>query len=185
MGSIKVRNSLLSKRLKRTEIRLLIIDDNQLRYNQILNLLSGNDYQVNALLLDDLKSFEKQLNTSWDVIIFGRAYDLKIEQTLSLVQASEQPQLPILLLQPDDYQAQQYQSYIQKGIYDVVPLEPLDYFYITLVRALSYSRLYRRNNVFWPSLIPFIRIRKHWSTTAIKPLLFFKKASTLRQIPNI
>ena len=84
MGSIKVRNSLLSKRLKRTEIRLLIIDDNQLRYNQILNLLSGNDYQVNALLLDDLKSFEKQLNTSWDVIIFGRAYDLKIEQTLSL-----------------------------------------------------------------------------------------------------
>ncbi len=41
MGSIKVRNSLLSKRLKRTEIRLLIIDDNQLRYNQILNLLSG------------------------------------------------------------------------------------------------------------------------------------------------
>ncbi|MFW2724018.1 hypothetical protein ACN6QQ_15825, partial [Acinetobacter baumannii] len=50
-----MRNSLLSKRLKRTEIRLLIIDDNQLRYNQILNLLSGNDYQVNALLLDDLK----------------------------------------------------------------------------------------------------------------------------------
>jgi hypothetical protein len=34
---------------------------------------------------------------------------------LSLIQASEQPQLPILLLQPDDYQAQQYQSYIQKG----------------------------------------------------------------------
>ncbi|WP_410365377.1 hypothetical protein, partial [Acinetobacter baumannii] len=28
-----MRNSLLSKRLKRTEIRLLIIDDNQLRYN--------------------------------------------------------------------------------------------------------------------------------------------------------
>ncbi len=41
MGSIKVRNSLLSKKLRRTEIRLLIIDDNQLRYNQILNLLSG------------------------------------------------------------------------------------------------------------------------------------------------
>ncbi|HAS98033.1 MAG TPA: diguanylate phosphodiesterase, partial [Acinetobacter nosocomialis] len=139
-----MRNSLLSKKLKRTEIRLLIIDDNQLRYNQILTLLSGNDYQVNALLLDDLKSFEKQLNTSWDVIIFGRAYDLKIEQTLSLVQASEQPQLPILLLQPDDYQSSQYQNYIQKGIYDVVPLEPLDYFYITLVRALSYSRLLQK-----------------------------------------
>ncbi len=141
MGSTKVRNSLLSKKLKRTETRLLIIDDNQLRYNQILNLLLGNDYQVQALLLDDLKSFEKQLNMPWDAIIFGRAYDLKIEQTLSLIQASEQPNLPVLLLQPDDYQPQQYQAYIQKGIYDVVPLEPLDYFYITLIRTLSYSHL--------------------------------------------
>lgn len=141
MGSTKVRNSLLSKKLKRTETRLLIIDDNQLRYNQILNLLLGNDYQVQALLLDDLKSFEKQLNTPWDAIIFGRAYDLKIEQTLSLIQASEQPNLPVLLLQPEDYQPQQYQTYIHKGIYDVVPLEPLDYFYITLIRTLSYSHL--------------------------------------------
>lgn len=141
MGSTKVRNSLLSKKLKRTETRLLIIDDNQLRYNQILNLLLGNDYQVQALLLDDLKSFEKQLNTPWDAIIFGRAYDLKIEQTLSLIQASEQPHLPVLLLQPEDYQSQQYQTYIHKGIYDVVPLEPLDYFYITLIRTLSYSHL--------------------------------------------
>lgn len=140
MGSTKVRNSLLSKKLKRTETRLLIIDDNQLRYNQILNLLLGNDYQVQALLLDDL-SFEKQLNTPWDTIIFGRAYDLKIEQTLSLIQASEQPNLPVLLLQPEDYQPQQYQAYIQKGIYDVVPLEPLDYFYINLIRTLSYSHL--------------------------------------------
>ncbi|MCG9513846.1 EAL domain-containing protein [Acinetobacter pittii] len=136
-----MRNSLLTKKLKRTETRLLIIDDNQLRYNQILNLLLGNDYQVQALLLDDLKSFEKQLNTPWDAIIFGRAYDLKIEQTLSLIQASEQPNLPVLLLQPEDYQPQQYQAYIQKGIYDVVPLEPLDYFYITLIRTLSYSQL--------------------------------------------
>ncbi|WP_459661090.1 EAL domain-containing protein [Acinetobacter calcoaceticus] len=136
-----MRNSLLSKKLKRTETRLLIIDDNQLRYNQILNLLLGNDYQVQALLLDDLKSFEKQLNTPWDAIIFGRAYDLKIEQTLSLIQASEQPHLPVLLLQPEDYQSQQYQTYIHKGIYDIVPLEPLDYFYITLIRTLSYSHL--------------------------------------------
>ncbi|MDS7929881.1 EAL domain-containing protein [Acinetobacter sp. V102_4] len=136
-----MRNSLLSKKLKRTETRLLIIDDNQLRYNQILNLLLGNDYQVQALLLDDLKIFEKQLNTPWDAIIFGRAYDLKIEQTLSLIQASEQPHLPVLLLQPEDYQPQQYQTYIHKGIYDVVPLEPLDFFYITLIRTLSYSHL--------------------------------------------
>ena len=69
MGSIKVRNSLLSKRLKRTEIRLLIIDDNQLRYNQILNLLSGNDYQVNALLLDDLKVLKSSIHLGMSLFL--------------------------------------------------------------------------------------------------------------------
>ncbi|MGE8650087.1 MAG: diguanylate phosphodiesterase, partial [Acinetobacter sp.] len=80
-----MRNPLLSKKLKRTETRLLIIDDNQIRYNQIRDLLTSNEYQVDAVLLDDLQSFEKQLNFNWDLIIFGRAYDLKYEQALSLV----------------------------------------------------------------------------------------------------
>ena len=88
MGSIEVRNPLLSKKLKRTETRLLIIDDNQIRFNQIRELLSANEYQVNAFLLDDLHNFEKQLNLHWDLIIFGRAYDLKYEQALSLSYSS-------------------------------------------------------------------------------------------------
>ncbi|ENU29531.1 hypothetical protein F991_02579 [Acinetobacter sp. CIP-A165] len=141
MGSIEVRNSLLSKKLKRTETRLLIIDDNQLRYNQISALFAAQDHQIQATLLDDLKAFEKQLNLAWDIVIFGRAYDLKIEQTLSLIQASAQPSLPVLLLEPDDYQAEQYQTYIHKGIYDVLNLESPEKFYINIVRTLSYSRL--------------------------------------------
>lgn len=51
MGSIEVRNPLLSKKLKRTETRLLIIDDNQIRYNQIRDLLTSNEYQVDAFCL--------------------------------------------------------------------------------------------------------------------------------------
>lgn len=141
MGSIKVRNSLLSKKLKRTETRLLIIDDNQLRYNQIAAIFTAQDHQIQATLLDDLKTFEKQLNLPWDIVIFGRAYDLKIEQTLSLIQASSQPSLPVLLLEPDDYNADQYQTYIHKGIYDVLNLKSPEKFYISIVRALSYSRL--------------------------------------------
>lgn len=141
MGSIKVRNSLLSKKLKRTETRLLIIDDNQLRYNQIAAIFTAQDHQIHATLLDDLKTFEKQLNLPWDIVIFGRAYDLKIEQTLSLIQASSQPSLPVLLLEPDDYNTDQYQTYIHKGIYDVLNLKSPEKFYISIVRALSYSRL--------------------------------------------
>ena len=136
-----MRNSLLSKKLKRTETRLLIIDDNQLRYNQILELFANQEHQVKATLLDDLKTFEKQLNLPWDMVIFGRAYDLKIEQTLSLIQASSQPSLPVLLLEPDDYKADQYQTYIHKGIYDVLNLKSPENFYISIIRALSYSRL--------------------------------------------
>lgn len=140
MGSFKVRNLLLSKKLKLSETRLLIIDDNQISYNEIISLFQSKNHQVQAILLDELKTFEKQLNTSWDLIIFGRAYDIKIEQAVTLIQASAEIDIPVLLLKPEDYQYSQYQSYIQKGIYDVVNLEYTERFYISLIRALSYSR---------------------------------------------
>ena len=123
MGSFKVRNSLLSKKLKLSKTRLLIIDDNQLRYNQIIELFNSKNHQVQATLLDDLNSFEKQLNIGWDIVIFGRAYDLKIEQVLSLIQVSTQPNLPVLLLTPDQYSANDYLSYIHKGVYEIIDLK--------------------------------------------------------------
>ena len=141
MGSLEVRNPLLSKKLKRSETRLLIIDDNQIRFNQIRDFLSANEHLVQATLLDDLQNFEKQLNQNWDIVIFGRAYDLKYEQALSLIKLSKQPNLPIILLKPDDYQPAQYASYIRKGIYDILDLEYADRFYMGLIRALSFSRL--------------------------------------------
>ncbi|MGD9698445.1 EAL domain-containing protein [Acinetobacter sp.] len=141
MGSIKVRNPLLSKKLKRTETRLLIIDDNQIRFNQIRDLLTSSEHLVHATLLDDLQNFEKQLHHTWDLVIFGRAYDLKYEQALSLIRLSKQPNLPMILLKPDDYQADQYAGYIRKGIYDILNLDYPDRFYIGLLRALSLSRL--------------------------------------------
>ena len=140
MGSFKVRNLLLSKKLKRSETRILIIDDNQIRYNEIIEIFNGNTHLVNAALLDDLKSFEKNLNTTWDLIIFGRAYDIKIEQAIALIQATAKNDIPLLLLASEDYNQDQYQSYIHKGVYDVLNLESHEQFYITLVRALSFSR---------------------------------------------
>lgn len=141
MGSIEVRNPLLSKKLKRTETRLLIIDDNQIRYNQIRDLLTSSDHHVHATLLDDLQSFEKQLHLPWDVVIFGRAYDLKYEQALTLIRNSNQVNLPLILLKPDEYQADQYANFIRKGVYDILNLSAADDFYLGLLRALSLSRL--------------------------------------------
>lgn len=141
MGSLEVRNLLLSKKLKLSETRLLIIDDNQIRYNEIVELFQSKNHLVHATLLDELKSFEKQLNTSWDLVIFGQAYDIKIEQAVTLIQASAEIDIPVLLLKPDDYQNDQYLSYIQKGIYEVINLEYTERFYVSLIRALSYSRM--------------------------------------------
>jgi DNA-binding NtrC family response regulator len=135
-----MRNAFLSNKLKQIKTRLLIIDDNQIRYNQIVDLLTSKGHQVDAFLLDDIKSFEKQLHTHWDVVLFGRAYDLKFEQALALIHASNQPQLPLLLLNPEDYQPSQYLNYINKGVYDLFNLDYPDRFYIGLVRTLSYSR---------------------------------------------
>lgn len=136
-----MRNPLLSKKLKRTETRLLIIDDNQIRFNQIRDLLTSSEHIVQATLLDDLQNFEKQLHHTWDLVIFGRAYDLKYEQALSLIRLSKQPNLPMILLKPDDYQADQYAGYIRKGVYDILNLDYPDRFYLGLLRALSLSRL--------------------------------------------
>jgi EAL domain-containing protein (putative c-di-GMP-specific phosphodiesterase class I)/PAS domain-containing protein len=141
MGSIEVRNPLLSKKLKRTETRLLIIDDNQIRFNQISELLTSHEHHVQATLLDDLSSFEKQLNLKWDLVIFGRAYDLKYEQALTLIHHSNQADIPLLLLKPDDYMDEQYSTFIRKGVYDVLSPDHAEDFYLCLLRALSYSRL--------------------------------------------
>ncbi|NHC02382.1 EAL domain-containing protein [Acinetobacter sp. 187] len=140
MGSAEVRNLLLSKQLKRSENRILIIDDNQIRYNEIVKILQDNNHLIQTTLLDDLKSFEKQLNAPWDLVIFGRAYDIRIEQAAALIQTSDNADIPILLLTPNNYHYEQYMSYIQKGVYDVVNLDYQDRFYISVIRALSYGR---------------------------------------------
>lgn len=135
-----MRNALFSKKLKLSEIRLLIVDDNQVRYNKIVELLQEKSLQVNALLLDDISSFEKQLAIEWDLIIFGRAYDLKLEQAFTIIQKSIQPDIPVLMLRGDDYHPDQYSQYLNKGVFDILNLDFLASTYMMLVRALSYSR---------------------------------------------
>lgn len=150
-----MRNAFLSNKLKQADTRLLIIDDNQIRYNQIIDLLTSKGHQVQARLLDDVKSFEKQINTHWDVVLFGRAYDFKVEQALALIRASHQPQPPLLLLNPEDYNPSQYLNYINKGVYDLFNLDYPDRFYIGLVRTLSYSRSLQAQHYLHEELTQF------------------------------
>lgn len=141
MGSVKVTNSVLSDTYKSSETRLLIIDDHQLRYNQIIDIFKNKGHQVHAVLLDDLSSFEKQLNFEWDMVIFARAYDLKVQQATALIQASKQSALPLLMFRPESYHNEDYTHYIQRGVYELVDLNHPEHFYIIAARALAYSRL--------------------------------------------
>ena len=136
-----MKNALLAKKIKRPEIRVLFIDDNQLRYNQLIDLLSAKDYSVHAILLDDLVSFEKHLKQSWDIIIFGRAYDLELTQTISLVHQTPTPLLPILLLDFEQLSPAIQIDFVQKGIYDFLDLSHHEAFYIIIARAYAYSKL--------------------------------------------
>lgn len=140
-----MRNTLFTQKLKLSEIRLLIVDDNQVRYNKIVEILQDKSLQVNALLLDDISSFEKQLATSWDLIIFGRAYDLKLEQAFPIIQNSIQPDIPVLMLRDEDYHPDQYSQYLNKGVFDILNLDFTASTYMMLVRALSYSRSIQAN----------------------------------------
>lgn len=150
-----MRNAFLSNKLKQADTRLLIIDDNQIRYNQIVDLLKSKGHQVQARLLDDVNTFEKQLHTHWDIVLFGRAYDFKVEQALALIRASHQSQLPLLLLNPENYNPSQYLTYINKGVYDLFNLDYPDRFYIGLVRTLSYSRSLQVQNYLHQELAQF------------------------------
>ena len=59
-----MRNALLNKNSKHSDLRILFIDDNQLRYNQFIDLLAAKDYSAQAILLDDLISFENILSSA-------------------------------------------------------------------------------------------------------------------------
>lgn len=134
-----MRNNFLSKKLKRTNSRILVIDDNQIQYNKIADILNNKEHPFEAVLLDDLMSLEKKLHATWDLIIFVNAYDFNYEQNLSLLSKLELS-TPVLLLPNSQLSVDEQINIIQKGIYDVCTLDNIDVFYFTFLRALSYSR---------------------------------------------
>ena len=136
-----MRNPLLSNTLKQTPIRLLVIDDNQISFNHIVDLLHSHGHQVQGLLLDDATGFQKQLQQTWDVVIFGRAYDLKLEHALNLIEYTQQSYLPVLSLSHEDEPSTQSTQVMALGVYDVVSLAEPQAFYLNFMRALNFSQL--------------------------------------------
>ncbi len=87
--------------INNNSLNLLVIDGNQLYAERIVELLSSYYDDVNLGFLDDKKEFIKLLRRKWDVLVYGRAYDMKLTDVVSLVQ-EHNIDLPIIGLLSDE-----------------------------------------------------------------------------------
>lgn len=140
-------NRSIEKTMNQKKIHLLVIDDHQTRYNKILELLKENKHEVVAILLDDLESFEKKIQSEWDLVLFGRAYDLKIDQTLNIIQKSNFPELPCLILENETDQHEHQHVLSQLDVFDRLNINNTDQFYTNIIRAIHFSRVLQEKNV--------------------------------------
>lgn len=67
-------------------LNLLVIDDDQLYAERLVTLLSAYYDDVNLGFLDDKEELLKTLRQEWDVLVFGRAYDMEFTDVVGIVQ---------------------------------------------------------------------------------------------------
>lgn len=67
-------------------LNLLVIDDDQLYAERLVALLGSYYDNVNLGLLDDKEELLKSLRQSWDVLVFGQAYDMSFTDVVGVVQ---------------------------------------------------------------------------------------------------
>lgn len=82
-------------------LNLLVIDDDQLYAERLVKLLSDYYDNINLGFLDDKEELLKSLRQQWDVLVFGKAYDLVFNDVVGIVQA-QSIDLPMICLMSDD-----------------------------------------------------------------------------------
>ena len=82
-------------------LNILVIDDDQLYAERLVHLLSSYYDEVNLGFLDDKEELNRALRHQWDVLVFGRAYDMNFTEVVAIVQEHE-IDLPIIGLMNDE-----------------------------------------------------------------------------------
>ena len=67
-------------------LNLLVINDDQLYAERLVHLLSHYYESVNLGFLDDEEELLKSLRQSWDVLVFGNAYDMGFTDVVGIIQ---------------------------------------------------------------------------------------------------
>ena len=78
-------------------LNLLVINDDQLYAERLVQLLSPYYDNVNLGFLDDKEELLKLLRQPWDILVFGKAYDMSFTDVVSLVQ-EQSIDLPMICL---------------------------------------------------------------------------------------
>ena len=67
-------------------LNLLVIDADQLYAERLVHLLGSYYDSVNLGFLDDKDELLKSLRQSWDVLVFGQAYDMNFTDAVAIIQ---------------------------------------------------------------------------------------------------
>ena len=78
-------------------LNLLVIDADQLYAERLVHLLGSYYDSVNLGFLDDKDELLKSLRQSWDVLVFGQAYDMSFTDVVAIIQEQD-IDLPLVCL---------------------------------------------------------------------------------------
>lgn len=85
-------------------LNLLVINDDQLYAERLVHLLGSYYDSVNLGFLDDKEELLKLLRQPWDVLVFGKAYDMSFTDVVGLVQ-EQSIDLPMICLMSEEMAA--------------------------------------------------------------------------------
>ncbi|MEN8625775.1 EAL domain-containing protein [Psychrobacter proteolyticus] len=91
-------------------LNLLVINDDQLYAERLVQLLSPYYDSVNLGFLDDKEELLKLLRQPWDVLVFGKAYNMSFTDVVSLVQ-EQNIDLPMICLTNEEIASTAYNEY--------------------------------------------------------------------------
>lgn len=128
-------------------LQLLVIDDEQTTVARLTEILKSQQIQVSFHLLDDQEEFNKAIRNSWDVILFGHAYDLTYTSVLESLKANDL-YIPVIAMtdsgNPIDDCAPEVLQGFQAGLADIIPRAHLMHIAFAVKRELEHITCYRK-----------------------------------------
>lgn len=125
-------------------LSLLVVDEDQLLAERIISVLQKKDISCHFQLVDEKTEFEKAVRRKWDVVLFGKTYDLSINDALKSIQSLELD-LPIIALleyandvfSKDDHSDKNAVSMLEAGVADVLLRTNIYRTALSIIRALT------------------------------------------------